>query len=180
MKNWVLDSSWFDPESSYSVNMDGDHELIAVFEEEPLTKPIVESCNLDGSQKDVCDLSEDLHVKGSDFLASSDFEVYVVDYVEVRSDRMPIPYRVPGTLEMLLSNAESDVPPTNVWSNLQAYGFQRPEPGQGRNAQSNQQADDTGRACSRQGRDALYCPARLGEVGRCCVPILIVCRVRPG
>jgi hypothetical protein len=122
LSNWMLDSSWYGPESSFSVVMDGNHELTAFFAEESAIEPIVESCNPDGGQEDVFGLGEDMYVCGSGFPSSSDFEVYVVEDVEIWSDELTIPLRIGGTLEIVSSNAEGQIVPTNVWANLQAEG----------------------------------------------------------
>jgi len=122
LDHWLLDSVYLGPENPIPVTMNINHVLAAIFVETPPAQVTIESCNLVGDQKDYFELGETVFVRGSGFSPSTVYGFYIVVEEEIWTDGMPIPERVPGTEPSILSNADGDIDPTDMWHDPQVIG----------------------------------------------------------
>lgn len=81
----------------------------------------IQSCDENGSVKDVFNLSETVYVRGDMFPLLRTYDLYVVNNV-TWTDDMTIPARVSGTATNISSSEFGDIPITVAWSNLTATG----------------------------------------------------------
>jgi PKD repeat protein len=82
----------------------------------------IESCDSSGATKDTFDVADDVYVKGTGYLPSTTYDLYVVLDEAVWSDGMTIPARVFGTATAVSSDAGGNVPATLVWPGLLVLG----------------------------------------------------------
>ena len=122
LHHWLLDGVGVGDADPIYVIMDADHVLRAVFVETPPVGATIESCNPSGDQKDIFDLGETVFVAGSRYSLSATYDLYIVVNMEMWTNGMPIPDRVPDTATTISSNIEGAIPPTAVWDNPQTIG----------------------------------------------------------
>lgn len=76
--------------------------------------PIIESCDSAGDPKDTFNLYQAIHVKGSGYLPSGEYNIYLVNDTDW-IDGMPIPQRIAGTALTVASNLLGNIDVTMVW-----------------------------------------------------------------
>ena len=118
---WILDSANQDPLNPFSLNMDGDHTLRAVFVETTQT-PNLESSNPDGHRKDAFEIGETIFAYGSNYSPSTTYNIYILEDIASWNNGTTIPTRIPGTATTITSNTEGAIPPTPIWTNPQTTG----------------------------------------------------------
>ena len=122
LNHWILDSVNIGSENPILVAMDSDHVLAAVFTEGIQVEPLIESCDVVGSSKNVFDLGEVMYLNGSFFSSSTTFPLYVVNDIATWVDGMSLPSRIPETEPAISSDADGNILPTIIWNNLQMVG----------------------------------------------------------
>jgi hypothetical protein len=85
------------------------------------TVPRIESCNVDGEQRDYFELGETVYVNGSGFSPSTAYGFYVV-VDQNWTDGMSIQERIPETATSIVTDSDGIIGPTDVWNNPQIIG----------------------------------------------------------
>jgi hypothetical protein len=88
----------------------------------PPPTPMIESCNSTGAGQDVFELGETVFATGSEFAQHDMYPFYLVENLEVWTDGMTIPERIPGTEQSITSNENGEINPTDIWHNPQTLG----------------------------------------------------------
>jgi hypothetical protein len=83
----------------------------------------IASCDASGKSKDFFNLNETMYVMGGGYAGSSFgisslriYNVYVVKDVFLWKDKMPIPKRIPGTVQRIFPDSSGKISPTPVWT----------------------------------------------------------------
>jgi len=92
-----------------------DSELSSDEFEKALTLPTVESCDSTGTLLDIFDLDKAVYVKGSGYLASTTYDIYLVNDT-AWTEGMPIPGRVEGTATNVISGASGNISLVMIWN----------------------------------------------------------------
>jgi hypothetical protein len=75
----------------------------------------IESCDSSGTSKDVFDINEQVYVKGSGYLPSTTYSIYLVSDTNW-TDGMLIPGRIGGTATTTTSDASGNISLTMIWN----------------------------------------------------------------
>lgn len=80
-----------------------------------VSSPIIESCDINGTKKDIFTLSETVYINGTNFGASHTYDVYVVKDLDTWNDGMTIPPRINLTATNITTDGSGKIVPTALW-----------------------------------------------------------------
>jgi hypothetical protein len=83
-------------------------------------KPSIESCNSEGTRKDLFNWRETVYANGSGYSPSSSYNLYIVNDVDTWIDGMTIPVHVIKT--QINSDASGKIVPTAIWNDPHTVG----------------------------------------------------------
>jgi hypothetical protein len=112
LDHWLLDSENIGNGNPCEVTMNDNHTLVAVFIEKP--PATIESCDSTGKQKDTFKLNEIVYANGDGYLASTTYDLYIVNDVETWTNGMPIP--TPVVTIKVTSDSSGKILPIIVWN----------------------------------------------------------------
>jgi hypothetical protein len=77
----------------------------------------IASCDAGGNDKNSFRVNEDVYAKGTGYLPSTAYDIYLVEHPPTWTDGMSIPTRREGTLTSISTDKTGKFPPTLLWSN---------------------------------------------------------------